>query len=139
MHLMGKYFLCGGKGHNQYFPADICLMIVMRRLAFPSRFIDLVLIFGIPSNRICDIFHSTIDYLYLRYAQKLNMFDIWAPKFPEFAAVFRWAGSPFPNSRDFAVQDVWETQDADLIKAKCTLERKASMASSTLSHSFQME
>ena len=97
MHLMGKYFLCGGKGHNQYFPADICLMIVMRRLAFPSRFIDLVLIFGIPSNRICDIFHSTIDYLYLRYAQKLNMFDIWAPKFPEFAAVFRWAGSPFPN------------------------------------------
>ena len=45
------------------------------------------------------------------------------------------------NSRDFAVQVVWETQDADsgLIKTKCTLERKASMASSTLSHSFQTE
>ena len=27
----------------------------------------------------------------------LNKFDIWVPKFPEFAAVFRRAGSPFPN------------------------------------------
>ena len=97
MHLTGKYILCGGKSHSQYIPADICLMVVMSRLAFPSTFVNLVLIFGIPSGRICDIFHSTIDYLYLRYAQKLNKFDIWVPKFPEFAAVFRRAGSPFPN------------------------------------------
>ena len=26
MHLKGKYILCGGKGHSQYFPADICSM-----------------------------------------------------------------------------------------------------------------
>ena len=58
-------------------------MVVMRRLAFPSRFVDLVLIFGIPSNRICDISHSSNGYPYLKYAQKLNSFDIWVHKFLE--------------------------------------------------------
>ena len=38
---------------------------------FPSAFVDLVLIFSIPSDRICDIFHSVINYLCLRYVQKL--------------------------------------------------------------------
>ena len=148
MHLTGKYILCGGKGHSQYFPADICLMVVMSRLAFPSRFVDLVLIFGIPSGRICDIFHSTIDYLYLRYAQKLNKFDIWVPKFPEFAAVFRRAGSTFPNQiANFDGNFKGLCRPGGLGNSGCRLdqsemytgERKASMASSTSSHSFQTD
>ena len=97
MHLTGKHILCGRKHKAQYFPADICLMVLLRRLAFPSRFVDLVLVFGIPSNRICDIYHSMIDYIYFRYAKKLNQFSIWVDKFPEFAQVFRRAGSPYPN------------------------------------------
>ena len=53
MNLTGKSILCGRKGRAQYFPADI--MILLRSLAFLSRFVDLVLIFGIPSNRVCEI------------------------------------------------------------------------------------
>ena len=60
-----KSILCGRKGPGiknraQYFPADLCLMIVLRRMAFPCRFVDLVNIFGLPTNRICDIYHSTV-------------------------------------------------------------------------------
>ena len=63
MQLSGKYILCGRKNKAQYFPADICMMVLMRRLAYPCRFADMVLIFGIPSNRLCDIYHSMIDYM----------------------------------------------------------------------------
>ena len=49
------------QGRAQYFLADLCLMIVLRRMEFPCRFVDLVNVFGLPSHRLCDIFHSTID------------------------------------------------------------------------------
>ena len=59
--LGNKSILCGMKGRRaQYFPADVCLMVVLRRFAFPCRFVDLVNIFGLPTHRICDIFHSTM-------------------------------------------------------------------------------
>ena len=59
--LGNKSILCGRKGRRaQYFPADVCLMVVLRRFAFPCRFVDLVNIFGLPTHRICDIFHSTM-------------------------------------------------------------------------------
>jgi hypothetical protein len=70
MGLRNKTMLCGRKRKGQRFPADICLMVVLRRLAYPCRFVDLVNMFGIPSNRLCDIFHSTLDYLYHRFAEK---------------------------------------------------------------------
>ncbi len=54
--------LCRRKGTDiknraQYFPADICLLIFLQRMAFPCRFVDLVNIFGLPTNRICNIYH----------------------------------------------------------------------------------
>ena len=59
--LGNKSILCDRKGRRaQYFPADVCLMVVIRRFAFPCRFVDLVNIFGLPTHRICDIFHSTM-------------------------------------------------------------------------------
>ena len=58
--LGNKAILCGRKGRAQYFPADVCLLVVLRRLAFPCRFVDVVNIFGPPTHRICDIFHSTL-------------------------------------------------------------------------------
>ena len=76
------------KNKAQYFPADICMMDLMRRHAYPCRFADMVLIFGIPSNRLCDIYHSMIDYIHDRYTRKLNQFEIWVSKFPEFARFF---------------------------------------------------
>ena len=51
----------------------ICMMILLwlllRRLACSSWLVDLVLIFGLPSNRICDIFPV---FLYLNFEQTLR-------------------------------------------------------------------
>ena len=93
--LGNKSILCGMKGRRaQYFPADVCLMVVLRRFAFPCRFVDLVNIFGLPTHRICDIFHSTIDLLYIRYAKKLNRLEIWKDHFPAFARALKDFGAP---------------------------------------------
>ena len=67
--LGNKSILCGRKGRAQYFPADVCLMVVLRRFAFPCRFVHLAKSSGLPTHRICDIFYSTIDLLYIRYAK----------------------------------------------------------------------
>ncbi len=137
MRLSGKSILCGRKNKAQYYPADICMMVLMRRLAFPCRFADMVLIFGIPSNRLCDIYHTMIDYIHDRYARKLNRFEIWISKFPEFAAVFRRAGLPYPNQimnfdgnfkGNLPSRRVCEIFTGDLTRAKFLLGRNASMA-----------
>ena len=90
-----KSILCGRQGRAQYFQADLCVMIVLRRMAFPCRFVDLVNVFGLPSHRICDIFHSTIDLLYKRYAHKLNQLKIWESHFPAFAKAMKEFGAPY--------------------------------------------
>lgn len=102
MKLDGKSILCGRKGTGsrnraQHFPADICLLIVLRRMAFPCRFVDLVNVFGLPTNRICDIYHSTVDFLYFKFARKLNRFEIWKEHFPAFAQAFRDFGAPYDS------------------------------------------
>ena len=97
MHLTDKFILCGRKGKAQYFPADICMMILLRCLAYPSLFVDLLLIFGLPSNRICYIFHSMVDYLYEKYAKKLNQFMIWKDHFSVFPEMMQRAGALYPN------------------------------------------
>ena len=97
MRLSGKSIRCGRKGKAQYFPADICLLVVLRRLAYPCRFVDLVNVFGLPSNRICDIFHTTIDYLYASYARKLNQYAIWSDHLPIFAQAMKEMGAPYNN------------------------------------------
>ena len=97
MQLGSKEMRVGRKGRQQFYPADICMMVVLRRLATPCRFVDLVNLFGIPSNRLCDIFHSTIDFLYQRYAKKICDFETWKPHFGEFAALMTKYGSLFRN------------------------------------------
>ena len=97
MGLRNKTMFCGRIRKGQRFPADICLMVVLRRLAYPCRFVDLVNMFGIPSNRLCDIFHFTLDYLYHRFAEKCQNITTWLPFFPDFCTAMRDYGSPYAN------------------------------------------
>jgi hypothetical protein len=97
MGLRNKSIFCGRRKKGQSFPADICLMVVLRRLAYPCRFNDLVNVFGIPSNRICDIFHSTLDYLFHRFAEKIQNITTWLPFFPDFCEAMSRYGSPYAN------------------------------------------
>ena len=70
MHLSDKFILLSRKGRAQYFPTDICMTILLRRVEYSSRFVDILLIFRLPSNRICDIFHV---FLYLNFKQTLRL------------------------------------------------------------------
>jgi hypothetical protein len=62
MGLQDKELICDAKGHK--FRADLCFLVVLRRLSYPCRFWEMTEDFGIPSNRLCEIFHSTIDLIY---------------------------------------------------------------------------
>ena len=68
MHLSDKFILLSRQGRAQYFPTD--MTILLRRVEYPSRFVDILLIFRLPSNRICDIFHV---FLYLNFKQTLRL------------------------------------------------------------------
>ena len=51
MHLSGKYILCGRKNKAQYFPADICMMVLKRTL--------LLILAGLPIWSWSLVFHRT--------------------------------------------------------------------------------
>ena len=59
-----KTFTCG-PGKNKI-RADICFMVLLRRLAYPCRFFDMVEDFGMPSNRLCEIFHTVLEIFFDR-------------------------------------------------------------------------
>jgi hypothetical protein len=97
LQLTGTIILCGRERRQIRVHAEIALMVVLRRLAFPCRFVDLVNVFGMPSNRICDIFHSTVDHLYDKFARRLNQYSIWIDYFPAFARAMQEFGAPYDN------------------------------------------
>ena len=64
MQWEGNAFTCG-TGKNKI-RADICFMVLLRRLADPCRFFDMVEDFGMPSNRLCEIFHTVLEIFFDR-------------------------------------------------------------------------
>ena len=80
MGLHVKSIKTGRPGRFCSYPSELCCMVVLRRLAFPCRFVDLVEEFGVPSNRLCDIFHATIDLIFDKYSTILEL-ETWVPFF----------------------------------------------------------
>ncbi len=70
-------------------------MMLLRYLAYPARFGDHVEKFNMPSNRLCEAFHGMSDFLFVRYAYKL---DDRTDMFPLFAQAFSSMGCPFYNN-----------------------------------------
>ena len=104
MELTGKIFKCssgpadrGRQAHVHNYPADLCIMVVLCRLSYPCTFHKLVDIFGVPSNRISDMYHTAVEFLYFRF-KKLVSLETWVPYFSDFAAAFRSYGSPYEST-----------------------------------------
>jgi hypothetical protein len=93
MGLKDTQLVCGAGG-NKY-RADMGLLVVLKRLSYPCRFWEMAEDFGLPLNRLCEIFHMMLDLLFDRY-QALIEFETWLPFFARFAQIFRAYGSPFP-------------------------------------------
>ena len=91
-----KIFIIGADNHKHKYRADVCLLVVLRRLSFPIRFYDMVSDFGIPSHRLCEIFHYTVDVIFARFHAIIE-FATWLPFFPQFAAILQSYGSPYDD------------------------------------------
>ncbi len=96
-----KYFRCytgkpGHKNHKDHnYLAGLCVMVVLRRLSYPCTFHELVDIFGYSSNRMAEMYHTDIDFIYFRY-KKLVAYESWVPYFSRFARLMSEYGSPHP-------------------------------------------
>lgn len=53
--------------HSFSWDAVDALAIMLRRFAYPSRLLDLSLLFGIHESTICTIFNSMVEKIYLKY------------------------------------------------------------------------
>ena len=71
-------------------------MVFLRHMAYPSRFGDLVNEFNIPSNRLCEIFHATLDWIFVKFAYRLLQPQLYCGYFTMFAFVLNNFGSPIP-------------------------------------------
>ena len=85
--MMGKMLMYV---HN--YPAELCIMVVLRRLSFPCSFHDLVDVFGFADNRLSDMYHTAIEFLYFKY-KKLVSLESWVPYFPAFADLMQEYGA----------------------------------------------
>lgn len=91
-----KIFRVGSSGKEHKYKADLCLLVVLRRLAYPIRFYDMVTDFGIPSNRLCEIFHFTLDILFEKF-HAIVEFSTWLPYFRTFAEIMVSYGCPYDD------------------------------------------
>ena len=82
MDLTGKIMKCSGgyanRGKNAHvhnYPAELCIMVVLRRrgLSFPCSFHFLVDVFGFADNRLSDIYHTAIEFLYFKYKKLVSL------------------------------------------------------------------
>ena len=58
MKMDGEYFTCDT---GKKYPADLCMMVFLRRLSYPCTFRQLATEFGIPSHRLCEFFRRNFS------------------------------------------------------------------------------
>ena len=74
--------------------------ILLRRLAYPCRWIDLELDFGMHAPALSEVFWKTIDCLYQKRSHLLTTFrsELLMDRTAEYAAVVEKRGAPLDNS-----------------------------------------
>ena len=80
---------------------DHLLKILLRRLAFPSRWADLVLIISGCPVTLSDAYNFTLKYLFYEYVPLIQDLSRWQDKFPQFAKRLHDMGEQFDNHISF--------------------------------------
>ena len=96
MDFVDQTFKCGAVGKKYTVRADVCLLVVLRRLSYPVRFWDLVEDFGIPSHKLCEIFHTGVDIIFERF-HAIVEFSTWLPFFQQFSQIMKEYKSPYDD------------------------------------------
>jgi hypothetical protein len=136
----------GRDQHQSFFPSDVCFMIFLRRMAYPSRYSDLVNEYNIPSMRIREIFHATLSWVFSKFAYRLLQPARYCGYIQLFADALTRFGSPFPNLVgiiDGSFMDLFRPMELGnwrankIFKNGTTVERRKRMARNFLLSSFQ--
>ena len=88
---LDDYIICT---HGHKYRSDVCMMVLLRRLAYPCTFKQMTAEFGIPSHRLCEIFHTILEIVFDRFHALID-FETWLPYFEQFAENFVACGCPF--------------------------------------------
>ena len=72
------------------------LLLSLPTTTFPVRFFYMVEDFGIASNRICEIFHFTVNVIFEKFHACIN-FGTWLPFFKQFSEIMIGYGSPYED------------------------------------------
>ncbi len=94
MELNGQVMRYGRSRREQIYPAEFCLPVLFRWLSYPNSFHHLVAEVGLDSNRLCDVYHAALEYIYDTYSALIN-FSTWVPFFDQFGKAMDDYGSPY--------------------------------------------
>lgn len=84
----------GAHGKSHYFHPEEALLVLLRRLAFPNRLVDLVDEFGLHNWEISMLFNWTLGFVHQKYAHLLGSLERWIPHLPTFADAILRKGCP---------------------------------------------
>jgi len=87
----------GKPGHYGHVWADQAFMVFLRRMATPSRWVDLQYILGGSRSTLSAVFNMMVTELYVVYSPLVCDLHKFKHLFPRFAAHLRQRGCPFDN------------------------------------------
>lgn len=90
--------LCiGATGKAIRVRADKALMVLLRRLAYPCRWIDLQFILGGSRTELSDTYNYMLELMHLRYSRLTSSLACYRYQFARFAQQLASFGCPFDN------------------------------------------
>ncbi len=87
----------GERYHYGYVWGDQALMVFLRRMATPSRWVDLQFILGGSRTKLSAVFNFMVANLYEQYSSLVCDLHRWKGQFARFAEHLSARGCPFPN------------------------------------------
>ena len=76
------------------FSPEEALLLLLRRLAYPNRFVDLVDLFGLYEGELSSLFTWTVEFLFRSFGHLLDALDMWQGHVMRFCEVVHKKGVP---------------------------------------------
>jgi hypothetical protein len=85
---------CGKPRHTHQFRDEEGVLLLLRRLAYPCRWVELVDEFGLHVEELSELFAWMIKRVNNLYGHLLNNLNMWQPQIPYFAKLISDKGAP---------------------------------------------
>ena len=91
----------GRRWHKTRMRTDHIMMILLRRLAFPCRWCDLILILGGLISELSEAYNFALKFIFHKFCPLVSRLDVWKENFSRFAQRLSDMGVPFDNLVSF--------------------------------------